>query len=143
MTSEQIAERLHARSAGSDRWRGKCPVHGGKSLTSLSVSRGEGGRTLVKCWGGCAVKDICAAVGLRVTDLFEHQTPRKPMSPVLRSAQRTAAEVSRHLTKLERIIAEPVFIRTTPENLDFAIARALALTVEGELCQIAFVENQS
>lgn len=112
-------------------------------MTSLSISQGDQGRTLLKCWSGCTVESICAAVGLRVADLFEHQAPRKPTSPVLRSAQRAAAEVSPHLTKRERVIAEPVFIRTTPENLDFAIARGLALTVEGELCQIAFVENQS
>lgn len=70
MQTEKIAELLHARAAGPDRWRGRCPVHGGKSMGSLSIGRGTDGRTLLKCWAGCTAKEICESIGIRVADLF-------------------------------------------------------------------------
>jgi hypothetical protein len=70
MQTEQIAELLHARAVGSDRWRGKCPVHGGRSLGSLSIGRGTDGRTLLICRAGCTAKAICESIGIRMADLF-------------------------------------------------------------------------
>jgi hypothetical protein len=142
MTIDQVLERFHARPAGPDRWRWKCPVHGGRSLTSLSVSRGADGRTLVKCWSGCAVESICEAVGLRVSDLFvDHDTPRPPASPELKSVQKVLADLWPRLTPMERAVQEPIVLRTTAKNVDAAIADALALAVEGEIVQIAMIEG--
>ena len=140
MTVDQIAERFHGRPAGLDRWRAKCPVHSGKSGTSLSVTRGEGGRSLLRCWGGCTVSDICHAVGLSISDLFEqHQEQRTPISPEVRSVQKVLSDLWPRLTPRERAVQEPVVLRTTARNLDAAIAEGLAMAVEGEIVQIAMI----
>ncbi|MCU0783199.1 MAG: hypothetical protein MUF81_03955 [Verrucomicrobia bacterium] len=47
----------------------RCPAHeDGKA--SLCLSEGQGGRVLVKCQAGCGTKDVVAALGLTMKDLF-------------------------------------------------------------------------
>jgi hypothetical protein len=58
-----------------DTWQAKCPAHNDRN-PSLSVSRGEDGRVLLKCWAGCGAADIVQAVGLTLADLFERDTQR-------------------------------------------------------------------
>jgi hypothetical protein len=143
MTAELLAKRAHARPAGPDRWRAKCPVHGGKSFTSLGIARGENGRVLVKCWSGCAVEDICGAMGIAVKDLFSESNPVQVKPQIVRNAERQIADLPSRLTATERNTLEPVVILTTLENLDAAICRGLALSVEGELCQIILKEQHA
>jgi len=47
----------------------RCPAHQDKS-PSLSLSRGDDGRALVHCYAGCETRDVLAAVGLELRDLF-------------------------------------------------------------------------
>ncbi|MGI6308458.1 MAG: phage/plasmid primase, P4 family [Dethiobacteria bacterium] len=54
-------------------WQALCPAHEDKRQ-SLHVSEGDDGRILVNCFAGCEVSQICAALGIRVSDLF----PEKP-----------------------------------------------------------------
>lgn len=54
-----------------------CPAHEDRS-PSLSVSEGDDGRVLVKCFAGCSSEEICAALGLTLADLFE---PSRESSP--------------------------------------------------------------
>ncbi len=49
-----------------------CPAHNDRS-PSLSISEGNDGRVLLKCFAECSPHDICAAIGLTLKDLF----PRK------------------------------------------------------------------
>jgi hypothetical protein len=46
-----------------------CPSHADTN-PSLSVSAGDDGRILLKCWAGCSIEDICCALGVKVSDLF-------------------------------------------------------------------------
>ena len=145
MTADQIAERLHARSAGPDRWRGKCPVHGGRSLTSLSIARGDDGRTLLHCFAGCTTETICASVNLKVSDLFaDHCGPQESKPPIVYAVERKIADMGlrSRLTPTERATLETIVILTKIENLDAAICRGLALASEGELCQIVLKEQR-
>jgi hypothetical protein len=48
----------------------RCPAHD-DSTASLSVREGDDGRVLVKCFAGCSVEQIVAALGLSLADLFE------------------------------------------------------------------------
>jgi hypothetical protein len=50
-------------------WLAHCPAHEDK-VPSLSISEGQDGRALVKCFAGCTPESIVAALGLRMTDLF-------------------------------------------------------------------------
>ncbi|MCH2119216.1 MAG: hypothetical protein MK161_16115, partial [Pirellulales bacterium] len=50
-------------------WSVRCPAHDDKR-PSLSVSEGSDGRALLHCHAGCTAESICAAVGLRLSDLM-------------------------------------------------------------------------
>lgn len=54
-------------------WSAHCPAHDDQ-CPSLSVSEGDDGRALVCCHAGCNADAVCAAVGLRVSDLMPGST---------------------------------------------------------------------
>jgi putative DNA primase/helicase len=57
MSAVNVARTLgDARPEGRS-WRCRCPLHGGRSLL---LRDGDGGQLLVKCWGGCAARDVLA-----------------------------------------------------------------------------------
>ena len=75
MTAAEIAAALNGKREGHN-WRCRCPLHGGRSLL---VRDGDGGRTLVKCWAGCAGADVIAE--LRRMGLVEsYSAERGPIS---------------------------------------------------------------
>jgi hypothetical protein len=144
--ARQIAERVNARRVGSG-WMGHCPTdnhaHGDRS-PSLSIAEGRDGRVLLHCFAGCAIEDICQAAGIEVRELFPAASgPRRHHEPaIVRAAERAIAELRIRLTPRERVVLEPTVITTTNENLDFAVARALALSVEGDLVQVVMLEGE-
>jgi hypothetical protein len=80
---------------------------------------------------------VCAALGIQVRELFaEAGTPRKPISPVVRCVEREITGLRSRLTPCEREQAVTVVIGDET-SLEVAIARALALAVEGEIVQVA------
>ena len=58
------------RMHGPDRARSCCPAHDGSNPSALSIGRGDNGSVLLRCWQGCDVDQIVAALGLELTDLF-------------------------------------------------------------------------
>jgi len=66
-------EAVHPRGAG--KWIARCPAHEDKS-PSLAVKEGERG-LLVKCWAGCTLDQITAAIGIHVADLFFDGPPSR------------------------------------------------------------------
>jgi putative DNA primase/helicase len=52
----------------------KCPVHDDWE-GSLAISEGDDGRILLNCFAGCETRDIVAAVGLKMKDLFPNNKP--------------------------------------------------------------------
>jgi hypothetical protein len=85
MTIDALLAQLdRVRPHGAGRYIAKCPSHTDKS-PSLSVSEGERG-LLLKCWAGCTLDEITAALGIEIKDLFfdaltphGHRLPSKPM----------------------------------------------------------------
>lgn len=70
MTVADLLERLEmVRSRGHGRWSARCPAHSPDRNPSLSIREGERG-LLVKCWTGCTIEEITAALGLSVADIF-------------------------------------------------------------------------
>jgi hypothetical protein len=70
MSTEKLLARLDAvRGIGPDRWLSKCPAHDDRK-PSLAIRELDDGRTLVHDFGGCAVEDVLAAVGLTFDTLF-------------------------------------------------------------------------
>ena len=74
MTVEAVADLLRARRAGRGRWTAKCPAHPDRN-PSLSIAEGRDGRTLMRCWAGCATDDVLKALGLSMRDLYVGPPP--------------------------------------------------------------------
>ena len=67
-TVEQVISALdrlgcHPKSTGANRWQARCPAHDDDS-PSLSVAAGDKRPVILKCFAGCAFKDIMSALGL-------------------------------------------------------------------------------
>src|SRR5467141_3395727 len=134
MNVEAILARLAGVRRNGGQWMARCPAHEDKG-PSLSV-RGENGRVLLHCFAGCTVEAICDALEMKVSDLFAEGTARESEPGIVREAQRHIADLLSRLTPMDR--ERPVtLIKTDEQRLDTAIARALALAVEGELVQVA------
>ena len=58
-----------------DNWQARCPAHEDHQ-PSLSIREGDDGRVLLKCFAGCPVEAIVAALGLTLADLFEPNVSR-------------------------------------------------------------------
>ena len=83
MSAAALLDRLEGvRESGPGRWIAKCSAHDDRN-PSLSIRETSDGTVLIKCWAGCGVADIVAAVGLELRDLFppctdHHQRPLRP-----------------------------------------------------------------
>jgi len=107
-----VLERLEAvKPTGDGRWMARCPAHDDRK-PSLSVARGENGRVLLKCFAGCEVGDICAAMGMEARDLCPRDV-----------AATTSAKAQRSRTR------SPKRVYRTPE----AAAQAISRRVGGKL----------
>jgi hypothetical protein len=82
MTPAEFVEKLDkVRQSGNSRWTARCPAHADKN-PSLSVSEGDDGRVLVKCFAGCSIVDIAGAVGVQVSDLMPERLPGHRYRPI-------------------------------------------------------------
>jgi hypothetical protein len=70
MSVENLLSKLErVKRTGPDRWIACCPAHGDLH-PSLSIRELPDGRVLLHDFGGCDVGDICAAIGLDLSDLY-------------------------------------------------------------------------
>ena len=75
MTFTELLARLDNVKGSGDKRTARCVAHQ-DSDNSLSISSGSDGRLLVKCFAGCDVNAICAALGIKVKDLFPSKEPK-------------------------------------------------------------------
>jgi hypothetical protein len=74
MTANELLPRFEGvRSRGAGKWATRCPAHEDHS-PSLSITEGDKG-FLLKCWAGCTLDEITAALGLEIKDLFYDVLP--------------------------------------------------------------------
>lgn len=73
MSIDEILSRLHAVRRSGAGWMARCPGHEDKT-PSLSIHEGERG-ILLRCWAGCSLDEICAALGVQKRDLFFDARP--------------------------------------------------------------------
>lgn len=62
------------RQTGPTQWVARCPAHSDRS-PSLSIAD-KGDRLLLHCFVGCEPAEVAAAIGLRLSDLFDAPVPR-------------------------------------------------------------------
>lgn len=113
MTAETFAELLQAKRIGSGKWQARCVSHADRN-PSLSIRQGNRG-VLLRCWSnGCTPAQIVAAMGLRLSDLFdgppaspeqiaEAASQREVMAVMERSRVLRDREARHELWRLERL----------------------------------------
>jgi hypothetical protein len=135
MNLEAVLARLNGVRPNAGGWITRCPAHEDRS-PSLSI-RKENGKILLHCFGGCSIEAVCAALEIKVSEVFgERREIYKPEPRIVREAQKRISGLRSRLTPSDRERAVTVVL-AGETNLDAAIARALALAVEGELVQVA------
>jgi hypothetical protein len=92
VTIEEILQRLDRVSRKPRGFMARCPAHQ-DIHPSLSVAEGDRG-ILLRCWAGCSLADICAAVGIQQRDLFYDARP-DPVAMRQRYRQRRECERQR------------------------------------------------
>lgn len=90
-----LLSRLHGVKKHDERYTALCPAHQDKS-PSLSLARGKDGRALVHCHAGCDTRDVLAAVGLELKDLFPENLSREQRQQY----RREQLEKERHFERL-------------------------------------------
>jgi hypothetical protein len=150
-----VLSRLDAvRACGPDRWTARCPAHPDRR-PSLSIRRGERG-VLLRCFAGCAYRDILAALGLAPADLRGEpggEASRQAGGaqdqawPWRELANRLEEGAERLEARAEAILAKAQGLHTveewTEEDLDAAmeaVARAYRDRARAELLRDAAVE---
>jgi hypothetical protein len=135
MTVEAVLARLKGVKRSRSGWIARCPAHPDRN-PSLSI-REHDAKILVHCFAGCTIEAICAALGINITDLFNTLCARRKSEPgIVRAARHKIAGLRSRLAPHEREQAV-ILILADEANLHLAIARALALAVDGELVQVA------
>jgi hypothetical protein len=80
MTLEEFVGRLENVQRAARGYTACCPAHDSQSRESLSVSAGDDGRILIKCFAGCPAAEIVSALGLELKDLFPGDRPSSSRS---------------------------------------------------------------
>ena len=132
---DRLAE-YRLRPNGADRWRACCPAHGGSNTSALSVGVGASGAVLLRCWSGCALEAITAALGLDVLDLFP---PRDSSAGPMRRRRMLTARQALDLLLAETLVvfviasdmrAKREVSATDWDRLGVAVARIQGLGLE-------------
>ena len=140
MNLERVLARLQGVRRNGEQWVARCPAHADKS-PSLSL-RDENGKVLFHCFAGCTVEDICAALEIKVSELFSKPRELHKSEPrIVREAQKRITGLRNRLSPSDRQRAVTVIL-ADETNLDAAIARALALALGGELTQVALTDGR-
>jgi hypothetical protein len=139
MSLKAVLSRLQGVRDNRSGWQARCPAHEDHN-PSLSI-REENGKILLHCFGGCSIEAVCAALKVKVGELFTKGSAiRKPEPRIVRETQMQIAGLRSRLTPDDR--ERPVTVVLAGQNnLDAAIAGALALAVEGELVQVALKDS--
>jgi hypothetical protein len=66
LTKVEVEKKVERNGKG---WKARCPAHDDRK-PSLSVSEGDDGRILLKCFAGCETDAVVSALGLSLADLF-------------------------------------------------------------------------
>ena len=66
---DKVLDCLEGVRQSNGSWQAICPAHDDHE-PSLSISEGDDGRALLKCFAGCETDEVLARLGLRMADLF-------------------------------------------------------------------------
>ena len=101
------------RPNGKDRWRSRCPSCGGNK-SALSVGVGDNGSVLLRCWKGCDIAQITAAMGVQMHELFPPSDTSGP--PLKRRRLLTAGQA------FDAAVDDISFVAVAASNLAYGTA---------------------
>lgn len=78
----KIFEKLEGLESSGAGWKALCPAHDDHKTKSLSASVSDEGHLLLKCFRGCSFKDICEKLGVKESDCFNPNNPRRNQAMV-------------------------------------------------------------
>jgi hypothetical protein len=87
---EKVLDRLAGVRQLNGSWKALCPAHDDRE-PSLSISEGDDGRALLKCFAGCNNPEVVAALDLDLSDLFVQ--PNRHRKKSVLTPPRTTATV--------------------------------------------------
>jgi hypothetical protein len=118
-----------------------CPSHD-DTRSSLSVAEGEDRRVLVKCFAGCAVEDIVAAIGIEVSDLFPAKSAKPREKPTTNdglTVEQYAQAKGLTTSFLREIGVDQVYLNGTPavripyrDTKDLVVSVRMRLSLKGQ-----------
>lgn len=76
MHLQEFIARLEAVKKTGNKYQARCPGHDDRQA-SLSVSEGDDGRILIKCFAGCTAQQIVRSLNLELKDLFPPREERR------------------------------------------------------------------
>lgn len=142
MTAEDLLPRLDAVRRSSRGYMARCPVH---QDNSPSLSIGEGAdRILLHCFALCKTRDVVAALGLTMADLFfDAPTPcEQRLTPKSVHVDRMALAFRFELAALDRRLrAEHVNQAVNAISINELPDNALDQLVEAVGCAYADIER--
>jgi hypothetical protein len=146
MTAQDLAEQLDGKRNGAG-WMARCPAHEDRT-PSLSITEGDGGKVLVKCFGGCPTENVLSAAGLTFADLHvsepftPHTTPRT-YSP--KKAASVLLPADHHGGSMAELRAVALLRGLNPEALIIAAHRGLLSfgTVGGLACWLVLDQSRN
>jgi len=94
------AKGLKPRQQPNGQWLAHCPSHDDQN-PSLSLTEGEG-RILVKCFAGCSVDAICAALGITTKDLRTNQDLERRITYEVRDLNGTLVAIHERVERAGR-----------------------------------------
>ena len=80
MTLDDLLAKFDKVKRNGERYLAKCPAHT-DGTASLQISVGTGGNLLLKCFAGCGIESICAALNIKMSDLFAKPREKKDSAP--------------------------------------------------------------
>lgn len=111
---DRAIARLEGVRASGKGYIARCPAHDDHS-PSLSIREGDDGRVLLHCFAGCSFRQIIAAMGLDVSDMFP---PRLPHFPSNTNAISKRNDVDRLVIYREFYIEVHILLQFIAARLD-------------------------
>jgi DNA primase len=119
--AELLLSRLEGMKRTGRGWIAKCPAHKDGS-PSLSISEGDDGRVLLRCFAGCSAAAVVSAIGLQLADLFPERLA--PATPEQRRDLRERARQAEWRAALKVLGAEAAVLAAVAAQLKLGQALA-------------------
>jgi hypothetical protein len=97
-----MVKEVKPRGKNQQSWIACCPAHDDSS-PSLQIDVGESGNTLIHCWAGCSVEEVCDSIGISMASLFPENGYRQQSFRKRPHKDKDYHEFVLHISKQDRL----------------------------------------